>query len=74
MIVGFEIRSAMKPSRATPTSVLMTPTKIASAEASATARAGSPLAPMRGSSVAAIIGPSDESGPNTRIFDGPKIA
>ena len=43
-------------------------------EASATARAGSPSASNSGANVAAIIGPSDESGPSTRIFDGPNTA
>jgi hypothetical protein len=46
----------------------------ASAEASATARAGSPFAPMRGSTVAAIMGPSAESGPSTRMREGPNTA
>ncbi len=40
----------------------------------AIARSGLPLAPRMGSSDAAIIGPSDESGPNTRIRDGPQSA
>ena len=53
---------------------MIAPTNSASIEASATARAGSPLAAIKGRIVAAIIGPSDESGPRTRIFDGPKIA
>jgi len=46
----------------------------ASIEASMTAFAGSPFAPMRGRIVAAIMGPSDESGPSTRILDGPMRA
>jgi hypothetical protein len=73
-IVGFEIRSAMNPRRAMPTSAVMTPTNRARTDASATARAGSPLAPTIGMIVAAIIGPSEESGPNTRTFDGPNNA
>ena len=32
---------------------------------------GLPSAPARGRIVAAIIGPSDESGPSTRIREGP---
>ena len=47
---------------------------MASAEARMTAFAGSPLAPTSGRIVAAIIGPSDESGPSTRIRDGPTSA
>nr|BFE73274.1 hypothetical protein GCM10020092_065750 [Actinoplanes digitatis] len=46
----------------------------ASMEASATACAGSAAEPRAASSTAAIIGPSDESGPSTRIRDGPKTA
>ena len=38
------------------------------------ARAGSPSAPASGRIVAAIIGPSEESGPSTRIRDGPSTA
>ncbi len=45
---------------------------IASSPASATARAGSPTA--NGSTDAAMIGASAESGPSTRIRDGPKRA
>src|SRR3954447_23058219 len=74
MIVGFEIRSAMNPSPAMPTIVVMAPTIRASADASATARAGSPSAARSGRRVAAIIGPNDESGPSTRIFEGPNSA
>ena len=46
----------------------------ASIEASATARSGSPFAPTIGMSVAAIIGPSEESGPSTRMREGPNAA
>ena len=49
-------------------------TMIASSEASAIARLGSPSAPASGRIVAAIIGPSEESGPSTRIRDGPNTA
>jgi len=38
------------------------------------ARAGSPSAPASGRMVAAIIGPNAESGPRTRIRDGPNTA
>ncbi len=72
--VGLESRSAMNPSFAVPASTVITPTMIASMDASATARPGSPSAATRGSTVAAIIGPREESGPSTRILDGPKIA
>ena len=57
-----------------PASTVMTPTSSASIEASATARSGSPLAPTMGMMVAAIMGPSEESGPSTRILEGPKMA
>ncbi len=74
IMVGFESRSATNPSFVIPPSVVIAPTISASIEASAIARFGSPFAPSRGRIVAAIIGPSDESGPSTRIFDGPKTA
>ena len=47
----------MKPNLASPATTMITPTKIASSEASATARAGSPSASISGAMVAAIIGP-----------------
>jgi hypothetical protein len=53
---------------------MMAPTISARIDASATARSGSPLAAIRGMIVAAIIGPRDESGPSTRILDGPNTA
>jgi hypothetical protein len=53
---------------------MITPTRMASIEASAMARSGLPPAPTSGRIVAAIIGPSEESGPSTRIRDGPKAA
>ena len=53
---------------------MIAPVIRASTEASATARSGSPPATISGVIVAAIIGPSDESGPSTRIRDGPKTA
>ena len=73
-MVGFDRRSATNPSLAMPPTTMITPTISASIDASATARAGSPLAAISGRIVAAIMGPSEESGPSTRIFDGPKIA
>ena len=73
-MVGFEMRSAMNPNLAAPAKTMIPPTRSASIEARATARTGSPPAPASGRIVAAIIGPSDESGPSTRILDGPKSA
>ncbi len=52
----------------------MTPTISESIEASATARPLSPPEAISGTRLAAIIGPSEESGPRTRIRDGPKTA
>ena len=74
IIVGFDRRSAMNPSLSTPPSTVIAPTRSASIDASSIARCGSPFAPSNGRSVAAIIGPSDESGPSTSMRDGPKIA
>ena len=73
-MVGLEIRSAMKPSFATAATIIIAPTMIASIDASAIARFGSPSAPASGRIVAAIIGPSEESGPSIRIRDGPTTA
>ena len=53
---------------------MQAPTSRASIDARAIAFAGSPSAPTSGRIVAAIIGPSDESGPRTRILDGPNTA
>ncbi len=53
---------------------MIAPTMSASIDASATARSGSPSAAISGRIVAAIIGPSEESGPSTRIRDGPNTA
>ena len=64
----------MKPSFATLARIMIAPTMSASIDASATARSGSPLAAISGRIVAAIIGPSEESGPSTRIRDGPNTA
>ena len=52
----------------------MTPTMSASIDASATARSGRRRTPTSGRIVAAIIGPSEESGPSTRMRDGPNTA
>ena len=57
-----------------PAAVMIAPTSRASAEPRATASLGSSPAASTGTIVAAIIGPSDESGPSTRIFDGPNTA
>ena len=64
----------MNPSLATAPSTRIAPTMSASIDASAMARSGSLLAPASGRMVAAIIGPSEESGPSTRIRDGPNTA
>ena len=72
--VGLDSRSATNPSRATPATAIMTPTSNASIDARATARPGSPPEATSGSTTAAIIGPSEESGPRTRIRYGPKTA
>jgi hypothetical protein len=69
-----ENRSATKPSRQTPARIMQAPTSRARVDARAIAFAGSPSAPTSGRIVAAIIGPSDESGPRTRIRDGPNTA
>ena len=69
---GFESRSATKPSLRAPAPTVTTPTSSASMPARAIACSGSPAA--SGRIVAAIIGPSDESGPRTRIGDGPTRA
>ncbi len=77
IMVGFDRRSATNPKRARPASVVMAPTSNASIE-----RRGqgdgpswiSPCAPTSGKMVAAIIGPREESGPNTSTFDGPNRA
>ena len=64
----------MKPNLATDARTMMRPTMIASSDASATAFCGSPSEATSGRTVAAIIGPSAESGPSTRMRDGPKTA
>lgn len=64
----------MKPSFATPTRIVMSPTRIANIDASAIALSGSPLDASNGTNVAAIIGPSEESGPSTSTRDGPNSA
>ena len=73
-MVGLEISRAMNPSFATAPTIMIAATMIASTEASAIARSGSPSAPASGRMVAAIIGPREESGPSTRIRDGPNTA
>ncbi len=64
----------MKPSFATDARTMMTPTMSASIDARTTAFCGSPSDATSGRTVAAIIGPSEESGPRTRMRDGPKTA
>ncbi len=73
-MVGFESRSATNPSFASAPSEVIAPTSSPSIDASAIARSGSPFAPTMGTITAAIMGPSDESGPSTRIRDGPNAA
>ena len=53
----------MNPSFAIPATIMIAPTIRAIIDASAIARSGLPSEPMIGRIVAAIIGPSDESGP-----------
>ncbi len=66
--VGLDSRSATNPSLAAPATVIVTPIRRASADASATAFAGSAPEPTIGMIAAAIIGgPSEESGPRTRV-------
>src|SRR3954447_24735087 len=73
-MVGLESRSATKPSPVRPATIMISATMIASTDARATARPGSPFAPTSGRIVAAIMGPSEESGPRTRILEGPNTA
>ena len=62
----------MKPKRASPARMHRPPVIKASIPASATNRSGSPAA--NGTIVAAMMAASDESGPNTRMRLGPKMA
>ena len=62
----------MKPRRRMPPTTSRAPIRIASSPARATARCGSPAA--KGSTLAPMIGASDESGPRTMIRDGPTSA
>ena len=64
----------MKPSLATAPRTMIAPTMSASIDARAMAFSGSPSAPASGRIVAAIIDPRAESGPSTRIRDGPTTA
>ena len=64
----------MNPSFAIPARIMIAPTISAIIDASAIARSGLPSEPTIGRIVAAIIGPSDESGPSTRIREGPNRA
>jgi hypothetical protein len=73
-MVGRDSSSATKPSLATLTISMITPTMSASSDDRAIARSGSPSAARRGRVVAAIIGPSAESGPSTRMREGPNSA
>ena len=71
---GFDRSSARTPRRAKPAAMHSAPMSSASIEASATALAGSAWASTSGRSAAAISGPSAESGPSTRMRDGPNSA
>ncbi len=62
----------MKPNLKMPAATQMRPVMIESIPASAIARAGSPAA--SGSTTAAMIPASEESGPRTRMRLGPKRA
>ena len=68
---SLDSRSATKPNLPTPSPTSMTPTRMASIPARAMALAGSSPATTSGAIAAKISGPSDESGPSTKIFDGP---
>ena len=70
--MGLDSRSVTKPRRRMPPSSRIAPTMIASSPASATARSSLPSA--RGRTDAAMIGASAESGPSTRMRDGPNTA
>ena len=61
-----------KPSLASPAAITSPPTITARSALRTVARASSPAA--SGTIAAAMIGSSDESGPRTRIRDGPSAA
>ena len=67
-------RSATNPRLPAPAAIMIAPVATASAEAIRIACPGSPSAATRGMITAAIIGPSAESGPSTRMRDGPARA
>jgi hypothetical protein len=69
-----ESRSTTNPSLATPSPISMTPTISASMPASMIAVDGSSPATSRGASAAKMSGDTDESGPRTRMRDGPMTA
>ena len=70
MRTGFEIRSVTKPRRSTAASARIPPTSSASS-AAVSIRAVA-LAPAMGMIAAATTGDTAESGPNTRMREGPK--
>jgi hypothetical protein len=70
---SLDSRSATKPSLATPRPISISPTITASIPASTTALPGSSTT-ASGVIVARIRGDTDESGPSTSTFDGPKTA
>ena len=69
---SFERRSATNPSLARPRPISIPPTISANIPASTIVVAGSP--PASGTIAAKIRGETDESGPRTRIRDGPMRA
>ena len=71
--IGFDSRSVTNPSLRNPATSKMRPTRTARIPARASAVSGSPVT-ANGATAAAIRGASDESGPRTRIFDGPTTA
>ena len=71
---GLESNSATVPSLAMPAARQMRPISTASVLASAIARAGSGLVASSGAMTVKIIGPSVESGPTTRMREGPNSA
>lgn len=72
MRIGLDSRSVTRPSRSTPPSSSTAPTSSAGTPPRAMARRSSPSA--RGTTAAAMIGASEESGPSTRTRDGPVSA
>lgn len=70
--IGFDSNPVTNPSRKSRPAMRNPPIRMASSPASATAWSGS--RPASGSTAAAIMGASDESGPTMRTREGPKTA